>query len=177
MDRIICIGGLVGSGKDTIADIVAEKLGFKRIKFSFKDVAKELKIPLMEYQKYVEKDLTIDKKFDEKVIKEAKGNCVISTWLSPWMIKNPTLRVYLDASEEERARRIAKRDKMKFKDALNHVRKRDLHNRGRYLALYGIDIFDKSIFDIIINTEKFNPEQIANIIIEAYKEKIKNNEK
>ncbi len=171
-NEIICIGGYTGSGKDTIADIVANKLNFKRIKFSFKDVARELNIPLMEYQKYVERDLTIDKKFDEKILKEAKGKCVISTWLSPWYIKNAILKVFLEASEEERARRIAKRDKMKFKEALRHVNERDMHNRGRYLALYKIDICDKSVFDLIINTEKFSPEQSAEIIIAAYKAKV-----
>jgi cytidylate kinase len=172
-DEVICIGGYTGSGKDTIADLVANKLNFKRIKFSFKDVAKELNIPLMEYQKYVEKDLTIDKKFDERIIKEAKGKCVISTWLSPWIVKNAVLRVFLEASEEERAKRIAKRDKMTFKKALEHIKERDMHNRGRYLALYGIDIYDKSIFDLIINTEKLTPKQSAEIVIAAYKTKVK----
>jgi cytidylate kinase len=172
-DEVICIGGYTGSGKDTIADLVANKLNFKRIKFSFKNVAKELNIPLMEYQKYAEKDLTIDKKFDERIIKEAKGKCVISTWLSPWIVKNAILRVFLEASEEERAKRIAKRDKMTFKKALEHIKERDMHNRGRYLALYGIDIYDKSIFDLIINTEKLTPKQSAEIVIAAYKAKVK----
>jgi cytidylate kinase len=173
MNEIICIGGYTGSGKDTIADIVANKLNFKRIKFSFKDIAKEIGISLMEYQRRAERDLTIDRKFDQKVIAAAKGKCIISTWIAAWMVKKAVLRVFLEASESERAKRIAKRDGMSYSEALKHIRDRDTHNRGRYMALYKIDIYDKSIFDLIINTEKFTPEQSAEIIIAAYREKVK----
>lgn len=178
---IIAISGLVGSGKDTVADGVAQQLGLRRIKLSFKDIARDLGIPLMEYQRYVEKDLTIDREFDNRVVAEAKkGNCVVSTWLAPWMIKDATLRVWLDASEEVRAERIAKRDGIKKIAALIHVRERDLHNRGRYLALYGIDINDRSPFDIILNTEKLTIAQEIAIIVAAAKikaEKEKGKEK
>lgn len=169
---IIAISGLVGSGKDTVADRVAEVLGLRRIKFTFKDVAKQLGIPLMEYQRYVEKDLTIDREFDNRVVAEArKGNCVVSTWLGPWMLKDATLRVWLDASEDVRAERVAKRDKIRKIDALIYVRERDQHNRGRYLALYGIDILDKSPFDLILNTERLTIDEEVAIIVAAAKVK------
>jgi len=37
--------------------------------------------------------------------------------------------------------------------------------------LYGIDLLDHSIFDLIINTEHYTPEQIADIVVAAYKAK------
>lgn len=170
MVEIICIGGLVGSGKDTVADLVAKKLGFNRVKLSFKDAAKKMGISLMEYHAYVEKDLTIDREFDKMVVKEArKIDSVISTWLGAWLIPEAKLRVWLDASPRVRAERIAKRDEMSLRQAMKHVHERDNHNRGRYLALYGIDILDHSIFDMEINSEKFTPEQIADIVVAAYK--------
>ena len=52
--------------------------------------------------------------------------------------------------------------------ALKHVTERDMHNRGRYMALYGVDLFVHSNFDLQVNSEKFNPEQIAEIIVAAY---------
>ena len=174
MVEIICISGLVGSGKDTVSDIVANKLGFNRVKLSFKDVAKQMGISLMEYHAYVEKDLTIDKQFDKMVIKEArKQNSVISTWLGPWLINDAVLKIWLNASEETRAERISNRDQMGKIKALKHVKERDRHNRGRYLALYAIDILYHSGFDLEINTEHFNPEQIAEIIVAAYNSKKK----
>ncbi len=174
MSDIICISGLVGAGKDTVADKVSEELDFQRVKLSFKDVAKQLNIPLLEYHKYAEKDMTIDIEFDKQIVKEArKTNSVVSTWLAPWQINDAKLRVWLEAGPEVRATRIAKRDNLSLKEALNHVKKRDFHNRGRYMAIYGVDIFDHSIFDLVISTENYTPDQIANIIICAYENRLK----
>jgi cytidylate kinase len=97
---------------------------------------------------------------------------VTSTWLGPWLIKDADLRIWLDASPDARARRISGRDGMTLAEAMDHVRKRDAHNRARYKRLYNVDIFeDRSIFDLIINTETFMPEDSASIIETAVKVK------
>jgi cytidylate kinase len=174
MVDVICISGLVGAGKDTVADKVAKELKFQRVKLSFKDIAKQLNIPLMKYHEYAEKDMTIDIEFDKQIVKEArKTDSVVSTWLGPWQINDAKLRVWLEVSPEVRAERIAKRDEMTLKEALNHVKKRDFHNRGRYMAIYGIDIFDHSVFDLIINGGNYSADQVADIIICAYNSKLK----
>ncbi|MEM2974636.1 MAG: cytidylate kinase family protein, partial [Candidatus Micrarchaeia archaeon] len=64
---IIAISGLVGSGKDSVARLVAERLEIRHINFTFKDAAKKLGIPLMEYHEYAKKNVSIDKEFDEMV--------------------------------------------------------------------------------------------------------------
>jgi len=174
MVEIICIGGLVGSGKDSVADAVAETLKFRRIRLTFKDAAQRMGITLMKYQSYIEKDLTIDKEFDKMVIKEAKkADSVLSTWLAPWLVKDAALRVWLEASPNTRVERISKRDEMSKAKALKHVHDRDMHNRGRYMALYGIDVFDHSGFDLIINTEHYTVDQIADIVVAAYRSRKK----
>jgi cytidylate kinase len=174
MVEIICIGGLVGSGKDSISNSVAEKLKFQRVRLTFKDAAKQMGISLMEYQSYVEKDLTIDKEFDRMQIKEArKADSVLSTWLAPWLVKDAALRVWLEASPDARAERISKRDNTSKVKALKHVHARDMHNRGRYMALYGVDVLDHSNFDLIVNTEHYTIDQIAEIVVAAYKSRKK----
>ncbi|VVB73193.1 Cytidylate kinase [uncultured archaeon] len=170
MVEIICISGLVGSGKDSVADVVAERLKYHRVRLTFKDAAQRMGITLMEYHAYVEKDLTIDKEFDKMQIKEArKTDSILSTWLSGWLVKDAAIRVWLEASSKARAERISKRDGMSKAKALKHVNERDMHNRGRYMALYGVDIYDHSNFDIIINTEKYSVDQIADIVVAAYR--------
>jgi cytidylate kinase len=44
---------------------------------------------------------------------------------------------------------------------------RDEENRKRYLEVYGIDINDRSDFDIIINTERLTAEQVSSLIVAA----------
>lgn len=168
---IIAISGMSGSGKNTVGEIVAKKLGMRTIEYTFKDYAKEMGIDLMEFQKMARKDEKIDKEFDKRQVTAAnKGNCVITTWLGPWMVKKANLRIWLDANEETRARRISGRETMTKAQALAHLRKRDKDNVDRYRKLYGIDIRSREIFDIIINTEKFSPEEIADAIVAVAKD-------
>ena len=170
---IIAISGLVGSGKDSVAKLLAEKLKIKHLNFTFKDAARKLGIPLMEYQDYAKKNISIDKEFDEMVIAEArKQDCVTSTWLGPWLIKDADIKVWLDASPETRAERISKRDNLTLAEAVDHVKKRDAHNRMRYKHIYNVDIItDRGVFDLIIKSESFSPEAIADILKCAVDEK------
>jgi cytidylate kinase len=122
----------------------------------------------MTVQKEATKNESHDRELDREIVKRAKkGNCVVMTWLGPWIVKNADLRVWLNVSERERAKRVARRDRMSLKKALEHIRKRDDNNRRRYRRYYGIDIMDHSIFDLEINSDVFNPQQIAGIVIKA----------
>lgn len=171
---IICISGLTGCGKNTVGRLVAKKLALRMVEPTFKTIAEKSGVSLLEFQKQAEEKHSIDKQFDAALLQEVgEGNCVVTTWLCPWIVKNATLRVWLYASPQERARRITKRDSMPLSEALTHIAERDMGNRKRYLDVYGIDIFDHSGFDLLVNTEKSRPEDSAKLIIEAAKKKTK----
>lgn len=168
---IITVSGLSGCGKNSVGELVAAKLALRPVQASFKDEAKRLGVGLMEMQEMAEKDREFDRILDSHVISEAaKGDCVVMTWLGPWMVKGADLRVWLNATENERAARIARRDRMGVQEALEHVRARDTKNRERYMKYYGIDILEHSIFDLEINTARFAPDASAEIIIAAAKQ-------
>ncbi|MEM3609466.1 MAG: cytidylate kinase family protein [Candidatus Anstonellales archaeon] len=171
----ICISGFAGSGKTTIAKKLSEKLKYPIINITFKDLAKEKNLTLEEVQKLAEKDKNIDLELDNLIIKKAKelDNCIISTWLGPWVIKDADLRIFLFAPIEERAKRIAERDKMSFEEALDHIKKRDNQNIKRYKKLYKIDIRNTDIFDLVINTSKLSIEQTADLVNTLAKIKLK----
>jgi cytidylate kinase len=168
----IAIGGLTGSGKNTLGQMIAEKLGYRLVCPTFKDLAAKQGIPLMEFQKKAEKDPGIDRKFDALLKEEAgKGDCVITTWLGPWMI-DADIKILVYASDDIRARRISGRDKMDLAEARKHVKQRDDENRQRYKKLYNIDIFDQSIYDIAINNGKMSAQktgEVALAIVKAWK--------
>lgn len=165
---IICISGLSGSGKNSVGKFVAEKLGLRLIDPTFKTIAAKQKMSLLDFHKKAEHEHSIDKKFDAALVASAKkGNCVISTWLGPWMIKNADIKVWLYAPSTARASRVAKRDGMSNVEAARHITERDESNRLRYLEIYKIDIYDHSGFELVINSEKFMPEESANIIVAA----------
>ncbi len=167
---IIAISGLTGCGKNTLGELLAEKLGYKMVCPTFKDLARIEGIPLMEFQKKAEKDPDIDRKFDGALKEMVKGDCVVVTWLGPWMI-DADVRIKLIAKDTVRASRIAKRDGMDEKQALTHVRERDKRNRERYLRLYKIDIFDDSVFDCCLNSGIYTPGQLLEMTLAIIKAK------
>ncbi|MFN7990521.1 MAG: cytidylate kinase family protein [Candidatus Micrarchaeia archaeon] len=168
---IIAICGLTGSGKNTLGELLAKELGYKLVCPTFKDLAAKEGVSLMEFQKKAEKDPDIDRKFDRVLAEQAKGDCVVTTWLGPWIV-DADLRIKVFAPLETRAERITKRDGMGIREAMEHVKKRDEANRKRYKKVYGIDIFDDSRFDACLNSGIYRPERLLRItlaLIEAKK--------
>ncbi len=168
---IIAVWGLTGSGKNTLGTLLAEELGYRMVSPTFKDVAKKEGVSLMEFQKMAEEDHRIDRKFDE-VLKEecAKGDCVVTTWLGPWMI-DAAVRIKLYVPDKERANRIAARDKMSVEEALEHIKERDENNRQRYKAVYNIDIANEDIFDVCLNGGIYTPEKLLQIALAVIRTK------
>ena len=164
----ICISGLSGSGKNAAGEALARMLGLRTVSFSFKDTARAGGQTLMKVQRKANASAKMDKALDAKIARAAaSGDCVVTTWLGPWFVRKADLRVWLKAGVRERAKRIANRDGMGLPNALAHIRKRDADNIRRYKRYYGLDITDHSRFDLIIDSSRFTPEQIAKIIASA----------
>ena len=168
---IIAVAGLAGSGKNTFGKVMAEKLGYHVVCPTFKDLAKKEGVPLMEFQKKAMEDPNIDKKFDEMLRQEAsKGECVVTTWLGPWMVE-ADFRIWIDAPEEVRVKRLAKRDEISLEEAGKHVKERDANNRERYMKVYNIDILNHEKFDLVLSSAENMPEELVEIAIRALKDK------
>lgn len=170
---IICIAGLSGSGKDTTGTMLAKELNLKHINLTYKSFAADRE-QLMTLLKKAKP--SFHKDFDKEVIKQVKmaKDCVVTTWLGPWMIKNSTLNVWLHASDKERAKRIAKQSKITFKEALKYVKEKDTKTMAYMKSVYNIDLLnDHEVFDIEINTEKMTREQMSALIIYASMKKDK----
>ncbi len=165
---IIVISGLTGSGKNTLGELLAKELGYKLVCPTFKDLAAKEGVSLMEFQKKAERDHGIDKKFDALLSEQAKGDCVVTTWLGPWVL-DADLRIKVFAPLQTRAARITKRDDMELAAAMDHVRERDESNRKRYKKVYGIDIYDDSRFDACLNSGIYSPERLLEITLALVK--------
>ncbi|MBU0591603.1 cytidylate kinase family protein [Candidatus Micrarchaeota archaeon] len=170
---IIAISGLTGSGKNTIGALLSKKLKYKMICPTFKDLAKKEGIDLMEFHMMAKNDHSIDRKFDEMLRQQAKGNCIVTTWLGPWIV-DADVRIKVYAPLNIRAERTAKRDGMKIDEATNHILKRDKINKERYMKVYGISIDEDSIFDACLNSGFYTPEELLKIVLVILKTRDKN---
>lgn len=167
----IAISGKSGCGNTTVSKFVAKKLGLKHINFTFRNMARERGIKFDEMCALAEKDPEHDKFLDSMLIMlSSKGNCVLGSRLAVWHLKDANLKVYLDASIEVRAARIAKREKIPYEQAFKETLQRDKRDHSRYLHLYNIDIDKYDFVDLIVDTAKGDQHYVAEMIIKAAKE-------
>lgn len=167
----IAVSGLSGCGNTTACKNVSKELGLKIINFTFRDLAKELDVPLEELHEKSKADPFFDYLVDKRQLQlaEKEKNFVMGSRLAGWLLEDADLRVWLTASPEERARRIAKREEVSFEEAFRATHKRDDENEKRYTLYYGVEVKDLGGYDLILNTEQLSPKQVCAAIVEAAK--------
>jgi cytidylate kinase len=171
---VICIAGLTGCGKSTLAKRLAERYGLKYL--SGGTALKELAIKMgykpcergwweteegMKFLEHRLKDPQFDRQVDEQLLKWAKnGNVVLDSWTMPWLLKGG-FKIWLEASPEVRARRLAKRDNISLKEAIKAVKEKDERTRNIYADLYGFKLGeDYSPFDLILDANHLDAEEV-----------------
>lgn len=165
----IAISGKSGCGNTTVSTLLAKKTGFPMVNFTFRQMAKERGIDFWTFCEMAEKDDNIDRELDERMVKMAMQteNSILGSRLAIWNMQEADLKVYLTASDEERARRITKREGGTIEEQLEITRRRDTNDTERYKRIYGIDNNDTSVADLVIDTEGKTPEEIVDIILNA----------
>lgn len=171
MSGIIAISGKSGCGNSTVSGLVAKALGFGLVNFTFKNLAVERGMSFEELVARAKSDESFDREVDSRQVEMAlQGNRVVGSRLAIWLLaKEADLRVYLWATPEVRAARIRAREGAASHADPAFTRARDESDHGRYLKLYGFDNDDFVDADLVINTERFGPEAIASMIVDAWR--------
>jgi cytidylate kinase len=112
-----------------------------------------------------------DKKVDEKLIQLfEQGDVVITSYTLPWLI-NSGIKLWLDGTVENSAKRMQSRDNMNESSALEVVNKRFNENKLIYKNLYNFEFGDDlSVFDKIIQTDGINAEKVLEIAKSSVRE-------
>ena len=164
---VIVVSGQPGSGKTTIARGLAQRLGIEHLSSGrlFREYAARLGMDIVEFHRYAEEHLEIDREIDEYVRSRAlEGGIVIDSHVALWLLRDIThVAIYVKAPLEVRARRIAERDGISLEDAERELREREESNRRRYMQLYGIDISDISKADLVIDTSIIGPDEAIDV--------------
>ncbi|MFH0860530.1 MAG: AAA family ATPase [Candidatus Altiarchaeota archaeon] len=163
---IITVAGSAGSGKTTLAEGLARELGYRHISAGsiMRQMASERNMRLLEFSEYAERHPEVDREIDERQRREAKGDCVVDGRISAHFIDSD-LKIFLTAPLEVRARRVSVRDKTR--DPEDAILGREASERKRYKGIYGIDLEDLMIYDIILNTEHWDIPGTLEIVLAA----------
>jgi cytidylate kinase len=174
----ICICGMAGSGKSTLAKKLAKKYGLKY--YSGGDALKALALKEkyrptehgwwesregLRFLKKRTEDPQFDKKVDKKLLELAQqGNVVLDSWTMPWLLKEG-FKIWLEASPEKRAERIAKRDRICLEEALEALESKERQTKAIYRELYGFGLGeDFAPFKLILDTNNLEAKEIFQVL-------------
>lgn len=174
---ILTINGKPGSGKSSVARIIADRLGLEYIDIGEirRKAAKEKAMTLEEYNKWGETTDATDKPVDDMLLKFAaeRDQLVISSRTAYHFIPK-SIKILLDVDLWVAAQRIFSDEKLKTRnetantssvEQIEHALKERMRSdAARYEKYYHLDIYDPSAYDLVIDT--------SNISIEATYQKI-----
>jgi cytidylate kinase len=175
---VICISGMTGSGKSTVAKKLADKYGFdyfsggNALKVLAQEEGYDSDVTgwweTAEGLRFLQQrmgDPAFDRKIDEKLLELAEqGNVVLDSWTMPWLLKDG-FKIWLEASPQVRAKRVVTRDDISIEEAIKAMKEKDEKTRQIYNRLYGFDLgHDLSPFNLVLVTDELDPDEVFHAV-------------
>jgi len=169
---LITVSGPAGSGKSTLARSLADALDYEHVSGGdiFRSLAEERGMTPLELNKAAEEDAQIDRDLDRRLrdIAAERDDVVLESRLAGWMAgEYADMKLWLTAPLSARADRIAQRENKPFEQARTETEERSESEAQRYAAYYDIDYDDLSIYDLAINTARWDPQGTLSIALHA----------
>lgn len=184
MDRkinIITISGALGSGKSTIMNLLAKKLGYETYSTgkAQREIAARYGVTTLELNHMADKDPAIDQEIDGvfQSLQNSGKQYVVDSRLAFFFIPS-SFKIKLNVDVHEAARRIfndqTRTSEVKYQtveDAQRVLIERRASEVARFKSTYGVDIDDPQNFDYVIDTTHLTPDQICDKIIQHLPQK------
>src|SRR5262249_31965618 len=155
---LITISGLPGSGKTTVAQLVARELELEHVYAGnvFRRQAEASGLTLEEYLRRAETDASIDRELDRRMEERAAaGHAGLEGRLAACGAAGggaPALGVFGAAGGGVGARRISDGEGGAAAERLREIQAREASDHRRYLDLYGVDYHDTTRYDLVMET-------------------------
>ncbi len=171
----ITISGDLGSGKTTVAKLLAERLGYKYLSTGAiqRQIAGELGLTTLDLNLLSERQTEIDDRIDGHTqrIGQTDDDYVIDSRLA-WHFIPDSLKVFITVDEVIAAQRISGDASRESSEELvepeamvEKIRARRASEKRRFLDKYGIDYRDLNNFDLVIDSSNASVEEVAAIVL------------
>ncbi len=176
--NIISLSGDLAAGKGTVSDILIKDLnyGIYRNGEYARKLARDMGLNITSFNAYLGEHPEIDMKIEKSATEYAKehDNFIIDARLG-WYAVPESFKVYLRVDIDEAAKRAFEDEKRKGTEEFSSIeeQKQDLITRfnlenERYWKLYHVHKEDMSNYDLVIDTTKLTPQEVAEIIKREY---------
>ena len=167
----VTVSGTPGAGVTTLCEELADALDCGCVSGGevFREIAEERGETLTELVAAAGESEEIDRALDRRLhsIAEewgvANNSFILESRLAAWIAGNRAdLKIWLDAPEQVRIDRTSDREEM-----ASEMRVREVIEESRYESYYGIDLSDRSIYDLTINTGRWGPSAVREFVLTA----------
>jgi CMP/dCMP kinase len=172
---LLTVSGPPGSGKSTTAELLADTFDLDHVSGGdiFRDLADERGYTPLEFNKLAEENERIDRDLDRRLREIAieEDDLVLESRLAGWLAgDHADFRFWLDAPPQVRGERIADREGKDAQRATEETKAREASEAQRYLEYYGITIRDLTIYDLSVNTARWDPDAVLDMLVTAVEE-------
>ncbi|AGB39175.1 (d)CMP kinase [Natronococcus occultus] len=169
---LLTVSGPPGSGKSTTAELLADAFDLDHVSGGdiFRELADERGYTPLEFNKLAEENDQIDRDLDRRLreIATEDDDLVLESRLAGWLAgDHADFRFWLDAPAAVRGERIAERESKDPERATEETKAREASEAQRYREYYGIDIRDLTIYDLSVNTARWEPDAVLDMLVTA----------
>ena len=169
---LLTVSGPPGSGKSTTAELLADAFELDHVSGGdiFRELADERGYTPLEFNKLAEENDEIDRDLDRRLreIAVEEDDLVLESRLAGWLAGDQAdFRFWLDAPVRVRGERIAEREGKDPGRATEETTAREASEAQRYQEYYGIDIRDLTIYDLSVNTARWEPDAVLDMLVTA----------
>jgi predicted cytidylate kinase len=175
----ICISGDLGSGKSSVARLVARDLAMELVSTGDiqRAIAQSLQASTLETNLIAEKDRSIDDQVDsvtKRLDRESTTPLIFDSRMAWWFVRR-ALKVRLIVDPEVSVRRILEREPnavesyVSVEDARSQVAARFTSESKRFLTRYGANVAWLANFDLVLDSSDTSAERIAAEVASQYR--------
>ena len=167
----ITVSGPLGCGVTTLCEALSKRLdcGYVSGGEVFREIAEDRGMSLSQLTAEASSDDELDRELDRRLqgIAEKWGGAdkafILESRLAGYLAADHAdLRIWLDAPEEVRVERTSDREEFSAE-----MRVREVIEEKRYAAYYGVDLSNRSFYDLAINTARWTPSGTLSIVASA----------
>ena len=168
----ITVSGPPGSGTTTLVSRLSKERGWTYINGGeiFRSSAAERNISIEEFSSLCKNNLDVDRALDDtlkKIMVSPTSPEIVESRLCGWWAKELKLnciKIWLSVSDTERAQRIQNREGGDFSTCLEKSIQRQKDDMDRYKTLYNINLDDLSPYDLIVEADEKNEDEVFQIV-------------